>query len=149
MAWIMAVLALLSITVIMTNRLIQQRVIIRTRERIAADLHDELGANLHAIGLLTDLANASKASPNKLDNILERIRGLTERTGTAARYCSNMLESKGLYENLIEDMKRSTSRMLFDREHAFTYEGENLYYEETFYVVKLDELWKLFPKIHN
>ena len=31
----------------------------------------------------------------------------------------------------------------------FTYEGENLYYEETFYVVKLDELWKLFPKIHN
>jgi signal transduction histidine kinase len=47
-----------------------QRVIDETRKRIAADLHDELGADLHAIGLLSDLALSARAAPERLGDLL-------------------------------------------------------------------------------
>ena len=106
------------------DRIIRQRAIYRTRERIAADLHDELGANLHAIGLLSDLVQSAKESPEKLDRLLPRLRALTERSGAAAKYCTNMLEAKGLFEDLVEDMKRSSARIMADLEHDITFEGE-------------------------
>lgn len=118
--------ALLAGTVIMVlvDRMIRQRAIHRTREHIAADLHDELGANLHALGLLSDLTQKSKSSPDKLDKLLQRIRGLTERTGAAARYCTDMLEAKELYENVPDQMRRSSSRILQGFDHTLIFEGE-------------------------
>ena len=117
-------LALGTIIVALVDRVIKQRAIHQIREHIAADLHDELGANLHAIGLLSDLAQNAKESPEKLASHLQRLRGLTDRTGLAARYCTNMMEAKGLCENLMEDMQRTSSRILADLEHSITFEGE-------------------------
>ncbi len=85
---------------ILINRSLRQRAIHRTREQIAADLHDELGANLHAIGLLSDFIRREKEHPELLDQLTQRMRSLTQRTAAAAKYCTNMLESEGLYDEL-------------------------------------------------
>lgn len=98
----------------------------RIRERIAANLHDELGANLHAIGLLGDLAKDAVDSREELIDTVERIRALTERTGSAARNCANMLEATGICEDLVEEMRRESSRLLADVEHDLQIEGDPL-----------------------
>ncbi|WP_162051059.1 histidine kinase [Lentimonas sp. CC11] len=96
----------------------------KVRERIAANLHDELGANLHAIGMWSDIAQESVNSPEPLIESLKRIRGLTERTGASARFCSNMLEAKGVCEVLVDDMKREASRLLADISFEISFENE-------------------------
>ena len=51
------------------------------RERIAADLHDDLGANIHTIGLITDMAKKSIDRREELIELLDHIRDFTEETG--------------------------------------------------------------------
>jgi signal transduction histidine kinase len=124
MGWLAALLAVGTVITILVDRIIRQRAIFRTRERIAADLHDELGANIHAIGLLSDLAQAAKTSPDKLERLLLRMRALTERTGAAARYCTNMLEAKDLYGDLVDDMRKTSARIMADLDFSIDVEGE-------------------------
>jgi signal transduction histidine kinase len=97
---------------------------VNIRERIAANLHDELGANLHAIGMLGDVAERSIESPGRLIEAVRRIRGLTERTGAAARYCTNMLEAKSICEDLVVEMKHDAARLLSDHEYRIMIHGE-------------------------
>ena len=124
MMWL-ATLLLVGIGItILINRSLRQRAIHRTREQIAADLHDELGANLHAIGLLSDFVRREKDNPKQLDLLMQRMRSLTERTASATKYCTNMLESKGLYDNLAEDMRRTATRLTADHQHDLKFEGE-------------------------
>lgn len=94
------------------------------RERIAANLHDELGANLHAIGMLGDVAERSIESPTRLVEAVRRIRGLTERTGVAARYCTNMLEAKTICEDLVVEVKHDAARLLSDHDYRIIIGGE-------------------------
>ncbi|MBK1879895.1 discoidin domain-containing protein [Pelagicoccus mobilis] len=89
----------------------------RIRERIAADLHDELGADLHTIGLYSDFAMDSLDSREELIESLQLIREFTDRSGTAARHCVNILEAKGICEDLVEDIKSLSKRMLADHHH--------------------------------
>lgn len=124
MGWLAALLAAGTVITMLVDRIIRQRAVHRIRERIAADLHDELGANIHAIGLLGDLAQAAKAAPEKLDGLLQRMRALTERTGAAARYCTNMLEAKDLYGDLGEDMRKTSARIMADLDYSIEFEGE-------------------------
>lgn len=98
----------------------------RIRERISANLHDELGANLHAIGLLGDLAKDVVDSREDLDDTLDRIRALTERTGSAARNCANMLGAGGVCDDLVAEMRRDSSRLLADLEHDIDIVGEDV-----------------------
>lgn len=122
--WLTTLLALAVVVLALVARSMRQRAIERTRKRIAADLHDELGADLHAIGLLSDLANAAQPTPEKLSDLLQRLRLLTERTAKAARYCTNMLEADGLYGDLVDDMRRTAGRVLADLEHSIEFDGE-------------------------
>jgi signal transduction histidine kinase len=96
------------------------------RERIAANLHDELGANLHAIGLLGDLAKDAVDSREDLVDTLDRIRSLTERTGSAARNCAHMIVANDVCEDLVEEMRRDSRRLLADLEHSISFEGEEI-----------------------
>lgn len=96
------------------------------RERIAANLHDELGANLHAIGLLGDLAKDALDSREDLVDALDRIRSLTERTGSAARNCAHMIVAKGICEDLVAEMRRDSRLLLADLKHSITFEGEEI-----------------------
>jgi signal transduction histidine kinase len=125
LSWLAGLLGFVAVCTILVERIIRQRAIFQTRERIAADLHDELGANLHAIGLLGDLAQAAADSPDRLKPLLQRVRALTERSGAATRYCSNMLESEGLFGDLTEDMRRTSVRLMADLDHDLSFEGED------------------------
>ena len=108
----------------MIGRNKRMRQLAELRTRFAADLHDELGADLHVIGLLSDLAKAAVNSPEKHDSIHQRIRTMTHRSSNAVRYCTNMLEAEELYGDLLEDMQRSTERIMADFEGEFTFEGD-------------------------
>lgn len=124
LSWLAGLFGFIAVCTVLVERTIRQRAVFQTRERIAADLHDELGANLHAIGLLGDLAQASADSPSELKPLLQRVRALTERSAAATRYCSNMLESKGLFGDLMEDMQRMSDSLMADLDHELSFEGE-------------------------
>lgn len=125
LSWIIAALLAGTIILVLVDRFLRQRAIFRTKERIAADLHDELGANLHAIALLGDLAQAAKDNPEKTAKHLERIRDLIGRTSEAAKNCTNMLDTPGLYQDLIGEMKRSARRITTDLNHDLVFENES------------------------
>jgi signal transduction histidine kinase len=126
MGWLAGLLTAGTIIMVLVDRIIKQRTIFQLRKQIAADLHDELGGNLHAISLLSDLSLEAKASPDKLVKLLHRMRALSERTSTAALHCTNMLEAEGLYEDLVRDMQKISSHLMTDLEHNISFEGEPL-----------------------
>jgi signal transduction histidine kinase len=129
LAWALALLTTITIVSLLINKVLRQRAIFQTRERIAANLHDELGANLHAIGLFADMAKqeiAQAAAPGKWTNLnryVSELHELTIHAGKTARYTTNMLEAKELYENLPEEMQRTASHLLTDLEHEFHFEN--------------------------
>ena len=122
--WLSCLLAAIIVAIAIAQRLLKQRTIYRTREQIAADLHDELGANLHAISLCSDLANTKIHDPEQLSPLFQRIRDLAHRSGTAAKSCVNLLESEGLYEGLEADIKRISERLLNDIDYNVHITGE-------------------------
>lgn len=122
--WTLAALIVGVAFLLLYERLHRTRQETLIRERIAANLHDELGANLHAIGALGELAQDSLDSPEHLSDTVQRIRSLTRRTGTAARDCSNMLQNQALCDDLTLEMNRESSRLLSDLEHKMSITGE-------------------------
>jgi signal transduction histidine kinase len=122
--WFALSLVVAIVVLLLIQRINYQRAIFHTREQIAADLHDELGANLHALTLLTEITSKSKDQPDQLGRLLERIRTLTQRTARAARHCTNLLESRALYEDVGNHVRRTSKRLLADLEHDIHIEGE-------------------------
>jgi len=124
-SWLAAVLAVGILIIVLIDRIIHLRQIAQIKERFAADLHDELGANVHTIGLLSDAAQDSHGDEADWKMLHKRIRDLSERTGTAIRHCTNMLDAKKLYFGIAEDMKRVARRNMANYEHTMTIEGES------------------------
>ncbi|MDQ8183471.1 histidine kinase [Pelagicoccus sp. SDUM812005] len=122
--WLLAVLAGGIILTILINRIANMRQVAAIKERLAADLHDELGANLHTIGLLSDLATEAKSDPDELDVILLRIRNQTEKSGSAVRHCTNMLEANHASTNLAENIHRISNRVMRRLKSTISIEGE-------------------------
>lgn len=122
--WLAALLAAGICLTFLIDRAVRLRQVAKLRSRFAADLHDELGANLHVIGLLSDLAQAAVDSPEKHQSIHQRLRAMTERSGDAVRYCTDMLEAQGLYEDLLEDMQRTTERVMADLKGDLSFQGD-------------------------
>ena len=110
------------VIVILIMRAARARQMHAIKERFAADLHDELGAKVHSIGILSELAQQEKDTPAELDRILENIRTSTKDLGSAIRHCSNLLEADKLYTNLHADMHGTAKRLMLDYE--ITIEGE-------------------------
>lgn len=125
MSWLAALLVAAVAFIILLDRMLRLRQIARIRERFAADLHDELGANLHAIGLLGDLAKDAVHSPDELIETVDEIRALTERSGAAARHCADMQQAD-IFGKLPDDMRRSARRIMADMEYDISIEGEEL-----------------------
>ncbi|VGO18364.1 hypothetical protein SCARR_00416 [Pontiella sulfatireligans] len=124
MGWLAALLAAGIAFTILIDRMLRMKQVTAIRERFAADLHDELGANIHTIGLLGDVALKSMDTPERLENVLTRSRALTERTGTAVRHCINLQKANGLFGSLPDDMRRSAQRIMADTEYDIAIEGE-------------------------
>ena len=124
LAWLTALLSAGIVFIILFGRNIRMRHVAGIRERLAADLHDELGANLHTIGLLSDLAAGARESSEESDTLYRRIRSETERSGIAVRHCSDMLSAKGLFTDLLSDMQRASNRIMAKLEHEISIDGE-------------------------
>ena len=124
LVWLVGLLVAIIAVTQLYFRLSRQRQESAIRERIAANLHDELGANLHAIGLLGDLAKDAVENREDLIDTVDRMRALTVRTGKAARDCSNLLEAQGFCEDLVFEIKQDGDRLLGDLEHRLEVEGE-------------------------
>ncbi|MGJ8725696.1 MAG: ATP-binding protein [Roseibacillus sp.] len=122
--WLAVLLAAGILVTIFLTHIFRLRHVARIRERLAADLHDELGANLHTIGLLSDLASESGDSPEELETLHRRIRSETERSGIAVRHCTDMLEGKELSSDLVGDMQRASRRIMSKLKHEILIEGE-------------------------
>lgn len=112
--------------IILIERIRRIRQATQTKERFAADLHDELGANLHTIGLLSDLSKEMIDQPKELAKLLDRVRTYTQRSSIAARHCTNMLEAKGICEDLVDEMKRCSRQLLSDLDYEITFSGEHI-----------------------
>lgn len=123
LSWLAAILIAGIVFIILIDRLIRLRQIADIKERLAADLHDELGANIHSIRMLSDLAQDTE-SPDEWKSTHQRILRLANRTTKAIRYCTNTLEGKGLYIGLVADMQRAANRIGGNFEHTFSIEGE-------------------------
>jgi signal transduction histidine kinase len=124
MIWLAALLAVGIAFTILIDRMLRMKQITAIRERFAADLHDELGANVHTIGLLSDVALKCMNAPDRLEKVLHRNRELTVRTGTAVRHCINLQEASGLFDNLPDDMRRAAQRIMADMDYDIRIEGE-------------------------
>jgi signal transduction histidine kinase len=103
----------------------QQRLLFMTRERITADLHDVLGGNISAIGLLGELADGELSNPSELSGYHKRIIHLATRTRKSLKYITNMLSQPGLYENLPAEMKRIATGLTEGLEHDLKITGEH------------------------
>jgi len=124
MEWLAIALSVDIVIVVLVYRTRQMREISRIRVRLAADLHDELGANLHNIGLLSDMAGDGRNTPGQLATLHRRIRSETERSGIAVRHCADTLEAGDLYTDLVGDMKRTARLILARTTHHFESSGD-------------------------
>lgn len=125
---IITVISLLvaGVVLVLVERLLRQRAVAKTRERIAANLHDELGANLHAIGILGTYAKRVLDSPEKLTQTVDKIKALTDRTGEATRYCTEMQTANEAHPILTDDLERTARRMIADIDCEFSIDGKEL-----------------------
>ncbi|MEP2776806.1 MAG: ATP-binding protein [Luteolibacter sp.] len=124
LSWVAAALLSGILALFLIHRNIRRREQAQMSDRFAADLHDELGANLHTVRLLGTLAKDSVDSREDLIELLDRSTVFTERSIDAVRNCTNMLEAGRSSENLAEDMKRASRRLLYGIEHEISFEGE-------------------------
>ena len=124
MGYLAAALAVGIIIIYLIGRMRAMRQIALVRKRFAADLHDELGANLHAIGLLSDLAFDALDEKERLQRIIGEVRTVTERTSDAVRYCANSQEARDPMDSLWEDMERIAKRMMHGLSYEITVKGE-------------------------
>lgn len=118
------ILAAAMIVTLLVTRMTRMRQLAKIRLRLAADLHDELGANLHTIGLLSDLAVESREDDEAFADIQRRIRSEADRSGAEVRGCMDLLALRNYYENLEADMQRAARRIMAKLDHELIIEGE-------------------------
>lgn len=93
-------------------RMKEKRELSRVRERIAGDLHDEVGSNLGSIQMLADLAegHAGEAGPTKE---LKRIQRIAAETVSAVRDIVWLLRPQGDHRiGTVEHLRETSSIML-------------------------------------
>ena len=123
LGWLAALALAGGVLATLVLQIVKMRQIASLRERFAADLHDELGANLHSIGMLAGLAREDLHSPKELEGTLDEIKSLVASTGLAARYCIEK-QTNPLNHNLPEDMRNISRRILADIEWNLDVVGE-------------------------
>ena len=101
-------------------RMKEKRELSRVRDRIAGDLHDEVGSNLGSIQMLADLAegHAGAAGPTKE---LKRIQRIAAETVSAVRDIVWLLRPQGDHRiGTVEHLRETSSIMLEPLEWEFT-----------------------------
>lgn len=124
MSWLVGLMAIVIMLSILGGRILRMREIDRVRMRFAADLHDELGANLHAMGLISDVA-LDVEDRSELNGLHKRLRELSQRSAAAVRDCTNMIGAKEVHISLPDSIKRVTERIATNLDYKISVEGES------------------------
>ncbi|CAA6677755.1 MULTISPECIES: sensor histidine kinase [unclassified Lentimonas] len=124
LTWFAALLIVGIIITLLLLRVFHLRELSIIKERIAADLHDELGANFHSIGLLSQLVE-KKAAPLSEDTskLLQRIRDVTQSSGVSVRHISRLQDAKNSI-SMETEMRRAAERIVVDLQHEMNFEGQ-------------------------
>lgn len=126
--WLLFTLLVLGAIGYLLSRLMQMKRISQIRQRFAADLHDELGANLHAIGILSDVAEDCVEGKDEehLRKTIKEIRATTERTADSARNSIYTDEGRPYQLSFKADMERVAERMFTGMNYEVSVEGEDV-----------------------
>ena len=108
---------------LLTFQLVKIRQLASLRARFAADLHDELGANLESIGMLAEMAREDMHAPEKLEGTIGEIQDLIEDTRATARHCIEK-QQHPMQINLAQDIRNLSTRILADIEWDLQITGE-------------------------
>lgn len=119
-------LVIVTIGIVLANRGVRKREFKKLTERFAADLHDEVGADLHAIGLLSDLAKGELTDnvSGNLSSLLGEIRSVTEDASRSVRQMSNS-QTEAPYAKLVDLMNQWAGRILIGVDHELIVEGDH------------------------
>ena len=108
------------------HRYRQQKVIHRTREQIAADLHDDLGADLDTITMLGGLATGSNCTPEKRASHMHDIVKIARHSSDYTRHLIRIIGEGGDGQSLLRQMRKTSERMLADYQTGFQASGHEL-----------------------
>ncbi len=135
--WLAATLIVVIFIIVYVERKLHRRKLTNVKHRFAADLHDEIGANLHTIKLTTQLiSKRSDQLPEEINQLTGRIQTVIERTNRAIRHVTNIQTSTEIYAYLPDELRRTAERILIGIENQFKVEGEQY-------------LGQLSPRQHN
>lgn len=124
MTWIAALLVVGIGASISIGRRIRKKHETQLKNRFAADLHDEIGANIHTLGLLSALLKKKIIGPTDGESdLLQRIQTLITQSSTAVSNVSELQAAKEFHSNAAVDLQRAATQILIGLEHEFTVEG--------------------------
>lgn len=117
MAVLIAAGAFLIVALPIRYRIHANRELVKVRERIAGDLHDEVGSNLGSIQMIADLAEGRSGPSNEL----KRIQRIAAETVSAVRDIVWLLRPSGDHRiGTVEHMRETASIMLETLDWKFT-----------------------------
>lgn len=123
--WLAATLTVVIFIIIYVERKLHRHRLANVKQRFAADLHDEIGANLHTIKLTSQLiSKRSDQLPKEINQLTERIQVIAERTNRAIRHVTNIQTSTTPFTCLADELKRIAERILIGVESQFKVVGE-------------------------
>lgn len=135
--WLAGTLTVVTFIIIYVERMLHRRELADVKQRFAADLHDEIGANLHTINLTSQLiSKRSDQLPPEINQLTGRIQSVAERTNRAIRHVTNIQTSSEIYTYLPDELKRAAERILIGLNHEIEVHGE-------------EHLRQLSPRRHN
>ncbi len=109
--------AILLIALPLRYRVREKRGLVRVRERIAGDLHDEVGSNLGSIQMFADLAEGRSGTSDEL----KRIQRIAAETVSAVRDIVWLLRPDGIHRiGTVEHLRETSSIMLESLECEFS-----------------------------
>ncbi|MDB4766350.1 histidine kinase [bacterium] len=122
---LIAFLILAIITTILIARSLRARETNQLKERFAADLHDEVGADLYTIALLSDLAKEEQSVPERLHSVLEEILCVSKEASASVRHVTEA-KTETPYVKLPDLMKQAAARIVIGIDHKIDIQGLEL-----------------------
>lgn len=121
LALLVSVGAFLIVVLPIRYRLHAREELLKVRERIAGDLHDEVGSNLGSIQMFADLAEGRSGGSDEL----KRIQRIAAETVSAVRDIVWLLRPEGDHRiGTVEHLRETSSIMLESLEWKFTADEE-------------------------
>ena len=123
--WLASLLTVGIFIIIYVERRIHRRQLDNVKQRFAADLHDEIGANLHTINLTSQLiSKRSDQLPEEINQLTGRIQTVVKRTNRAIRHVTDIQATTALSAHLADELKRTAERILIGLGHEVEVMGE-------------------------